>query len=393
MTIPFEVQLSNNFEILGGVKMPSTPNKLPNGYNLSFMFHHGKVLVKPEELTNAIVIAFKTHKNYINNEQYYNEPYFFREISNCLESLMTFGSKDKQILYFKAVIDAFNILDKELPELEPGYFHSVFLKNIKSYFINNKNRDILINYYLDKNLVSYEDYPLHITNKIYGERNKNLEESFLNIEISTAIYNFFKILSESKPEIQHIYKKLMPSNIDRTQIYSFLCLTDNNNHYMAKKIDLINIEESILLELLGAKGLLSLRNNDYLECNLNTGLNELIKKNVDPEEILDVYFDIIFTNAENSNKYALYGKKLFANEKPFIYLNEKHLDTIINYCESNIRSHNHNQFFKKLGLYKDPANFKENIINYFHSQKSEQEKEVLANLLTDHNRKEVKPRL
>lgn len=393
MTIPFEVQLSNNFEILGGVKMPSTPNKLPNGYNLSFMFHHGKVLVKPEELTNAIVIAFQTHKNYINNEQYYNEPYFFREISNCLESLMTFGSKDKQILYFKAVIDAFNILDKELPELDPGYFHSVFLKNIKSYFINNKNRDILINYYLDKNLVSYEDYPLHITNKIYGERNKNLEESFLNIEISTAIYNFFKILSESKPEIQHIYKKLMPSNIDRAQIYSFLCLTDNNNHYMAKKIDLINIEESILLELLGAKGLLLLRNNDYLECNLNTGLNELIKKNVDPEEILDVYFDIIFNNAENSNKYALYGKKLFANEKPFIYLNEKHLDTIINYCESNIRSHNHNQFFKKLGLYKDPANFKENIINYFHSQKSEQEKEVLANLLTDHNRKEVKPRL
>lgn len=393
MTIPFEVQLSNNFEILGGVKMPSTPNKLSNGYNLSFMFHHGKVLVKPEELTNTIVTAFKTHKNYINNEQYYNEPYFFREISNCLESLMTFGSKDKQILYFKAVIDAFDILDKELPELDPGYFHSVFLKNIKSYFINNKNRNILINYYLDKNLVAYEDYPLHITNKIYGERDKNLEESFLSIEISTAIYNFFKILSESKPEKQHIYKKLMPSNIDRTQIYSFLCLTDNNNHYMAKKIDLINIEESILLELLGAKGLLSLRNNDYLECNLNTGLNELIKKNVDPEEILYVYFDIIFKNAENSNKYALYGKKLFANEKPFIYLNEKHLDTIINYCESNIRSHNHNQFFKKLGLYKDPANFKENIINYFHSQKSEQEKEVLANLLTEHNRKEVKPRL
>ena len=393
MTIPFEVQLSNNFEILGGVKMPSTPNKLPNGYNLSFMFHHGKVLVKPEELTNTIVTAFKTHENYINNEQYYNEPYFFREISNCLESLMTFGSRDKQILYFKAVIDAFYILDKELPELDPGYFHSVFLKNIKSYFIKNKNRDILINYYLDKNFVAYEDYPLHITNKIYGERNKNLEESFLKIEISTAIYNFFKILSESKPEKQHIYKKLMPSNIDRTQIYSFLCLKDNNNHFMAKKIDLINIEEPILLELLGTKGLLSLRNNDYLECNLNTGLNELIKKNVDPEEILDVYFDIIFKNAENSNKYALYGKKLFANEKPFIYLNEKHLDTIINYCESNIRSANHNQFFKKLGLYKDPVNFKENIINYFHSQRSEQEKEVLANLLTDHNRKEVKPRL
>lgn len=393
MTIPFEVQLSNNFEILGGVKMPSTPNKLSNGYNLSFMFHHGKVLVKPEELTNTIVTAFKTHKNYINNEQYYNEPYFFREISNCLESLMTFGSKDKQILYFKAVIDAFDILDKELPELDPGYFHSVFLKNIKSYFINNKNRNILINYYLDKNLVAYEDYPLHITNKIYGERDKNLEESFLSIEISTAIYNFFKILSESKPEKQHIYKKLMPSNIDRTQIYSFLCLTDNNNHYMAKKIDLMNIEESILLELLGTKGLLSLRNNDYLECNLNTGLNELIKKNVDPEEILNVYFDIIFKNAENSNKYALYGKKLFVNEKPFIYLNEKHLDTIINYCELNIRSGNHNQFFKKLGLYQDPSNFKENIINYFHSQKSEQEKEVLTNLLTDHNRKEVKPRL
>lgn len=393
MTIPFEVQLSNIFEILGSSERMPKNNQLPNGYHHTFMFHYGKILVDPEELTKTIITAFKTHKNYLNHEQYYNEPYFFREISNCLESLMTFGSKDKQILYFKAVIDAFDILDKELPELNPGYFHSVFLKNIKSYFINNKNRDILINYYLDKNLVAYEDYPLHITNKIYGERNKNLEESFLKIEMSTAIYNFFKILSESKPEKQHIYKKLMPSNLDRTQIYSFLCLKDNNHHFIAKKIDFINIKESILLELLGAKGLLSLRNNDYLECNFNTGLNELIKKNVDPEEILDVYFDIIFTNAENSNKYALYGKKLFANEKPFIYLNENHLDTIINYCESNIRSANHNQFFKKLGLYKDPVNFKENIINYFHSQKSEQEKEVLANLLMDHNRKEVKPRL
>jgi hypothetical protein len=393
MTIPFEVQLSNVFEILGSSERMPKNNQLPNGYHHTFIFHYGKILVDPEELTKTIITAFKTHKNYLNHEKYYNEPYFFREISNCLESLMTFGSKDKQILYFKAVIDAFDILDKELPELDPGYFHSVFLKNIKSYFINNKNRDILINHYLDKNLVAYEDYPLHISNKIYGERNKNLEESFLKIEMSTAIYNFFKILSESKPEKQHIYKKLMPSNIDRTQIYSFFCLTDNNNHYMAKKIDIIHIEESILLELLGAKGLLSLRNNDYLECNLNTGLNELIKKNVDPEEILDVYFDIIFKNAENSNKYALYGKKLFANEKPFIYLNENHLDTIINYCESNIRSANHNQFFKKLGLYKDPVNFKENIINYFHSQRSEQEKEVLANLLTDHNRKEVKPRL
>lgn len=394
MTTPFEVQLSNIFEILGSSERMAKNNQLPDGYNPTFMFHYGKILVEPEELTKTIVTAFKTHKNYLNHEKYYNEPYFFREISNCLESLMSFGSKDKKNLYFKAVIDAFDILNKELPELNPGYFHSVFLKNIKSYFIKHKNRDILINYYLDKNLLDFKDYPLNITNKKYlGDRNKNLEDSFLRIEMSTAIYNFFKILSESKPEKQHIYKKLMPSNLDRTQIYSFLCLKDNNHHFIAKKIDLINIEETILLELLGHKGLLSLRNNDYLECNLNRGLNELIKKNVKPAEIIDIYFNIIVRNPDNSNKHALYGQQLFVNEKPFLYINEEHLKTIIKYCENNIDSGNHNQFFRTLGLYKDPVNFKENIISYFYSKKSEQEKEFLDNLLATTNKKEVKQRL
>lgn len=328
-------------------------------------YYTNNMTAPPALLKKTIKEAFHHIRSFLDNEEFYNETVFFKDIYYAFKKI----NSSEKTSYFLAAIDAFNELKTEIPELNPGYFHSYFLYSLKDF--NKKEKHLLITHYLKNNNLIFNDYPLNIINREFDKNSKRFRESwFENYIIKESIHNFFKLLSESDKEKQEIYKKLLPPNLNKLQIKFFTERSNEANQYPAKKIDFLKINQDILFEILTKEQIFQIRNNPFDKCVLNDSLNEIIKHKFSGEDIFNLYIERMISYPENSIKNNAYDINLFIDENPYLYFNDyTHVQ--------NVSKELNNKLFKKLGLYKDRKNTEQLVSDYFNNQKILAEKKHL----------------
>lgn len=380
MSNNFEIHLISLFHSKFVIENSCRESKFKNKYeNLYSYQYNEKLSVHPEEFKKAIKSAFHECIIYINNPDHYNEIGFINHISRVIDET----SKMEKPIYFQSLIDAMSELYKEIPELNPGYFHSYFLSIINEF--NKKDKDKLINHYLNKIDLNFADYPLNFTKRTARELiDRDHEYDFIRVTLSESIYNYFKLMSQSESEKQNIYKKLLPPNLNELQISYFLNHTNKSGQYPAKKLHFTKIEPSILLEILSQQNCFSIRNNYYTKCPLNDGLNKFISANFQGKDIFSLFVDRMIINPQQSIQNNKYDIALFNDENPYLYFNEpKIIDKIAMAVKEDL--YYSNKLFGKFGFY-DNDNQPETIISEFlHKQKIIAEKKHIDDSFANNN--------
>lgn len=388
MDINFEGHLISLFDSKFVIERSKKQSQFNNKYEDSYFYQYNeKLSVHPDDFKKAIKSAFHECRKYLKNPDYYNEICFFYHISRVIETL-----KSQKSVYFLSLIDAMSELYEEIPELNAGYFHSYFLSIIHDF--KKKDKDLLINHYLEKINLHFENYPLNLTERTLREHlDRDYEYDFSETIISKSIYNYFKLLSESESEKQKIYKKLLPPNINQSQISYFLKYTNEAEQYPAKKLNFAKIEPSILLEVLSRENIFTIRNNYHTKCALNDSLNQFIATHFHKEDIFSLYIDRIMVNPQQSIQNSKYDIALFNDNNPYLHFNNlKIIDKIaIAVKEDLCRS---NKLFKKLGFYDNIDQAEGIIAEYLHKQKIIAEKTHLNDSFdNNHSGFSVKKRL
>lgn len=385
----FECHLISLFDSKFVIECSEKQKQFNNKYEDSYHYQYNeKLSAHPEDFKKAIKSAFNECRKYLNNPDYYNETCFINHIDRVMEET----TKSQKSVYFLSLINAMSELYEEIPELNPGYFHSYFLSIIHDF--KKKDKDLLINHYLNNINLNFSDYPLNFTKRTSREIiDRYYESDFSLIVIPKSIHNYFKLLSESESEKQKIYKKLLPPNINKSQISYFLKYTNEAGLYSAKKLNFTKIEPSILLEILPQDDIFTIRNNHHTKCALNDSLNEFISTNFHKEDIFSLYVDRMIVNPQQSIQNNKYDIALFNDENPYLHFNDlKIIDKIaIAVKEDLYRS---NKLFKRLGFYNNNDQPEAIISEYLHKQKIIAEKKHLDDsFANNHFNFSVKKRL
>lgn len=385
----FEGHLISLFDSKFVIERSKKQSQFNNRYEDSYHYQYNEKLpAHPEDFKKAIKSAFHECRKYLNNPDYYNETCFINHIDRVIEET----TKSQKSVYFLSLINAMSQLYEEIPELNAGYFHTYFLSIINQF--NKKEKDKLINHYLNKIDLNFADYPLNLTKRTPREIiDRYHEYDFIRVTLSKSIHNYFKLLSESESEKQKIYKKLLPPNINKSQICYFLKHTNEAGQYPAKKLNFAKIEPLILLEVLSQENIFTIRNNYHPTCALNDSFNEFIAANFHKEDIFSLYIDRMIVNPQQSIQNNKYDIALFNDENPYLHFNDLEIiDKIaIAVKEDLYRS---NKLFKKLGFYNNNDQPEAIISEYLHKQKIIAEKKHLDDSFSNnHSDFSVKKRL
>lgn len=385
----FESHLISLFDNKFVIERSKKQNQFNNKYEDSYIYQYNeKLSAHPDDFKKAIKSAFHECSEYLKNPDYYNETCFINHIDRVIGET----AKSQKSVYFLSLINAMSELYQEIPLLNSGYFHSYFLSIINEF--NKKEKDQLINHYLNNINLNFSDYPLNFTKRTSREIiDIYYEYDFSRIVIPKSIHNYFKLLSESESEKQKIYKKLLPPNINKSQICYFLKHTNEAGQYPAKKLNFAKIEPSILLEVLSQENIFTIRNNYHTKCALNDSLNEFIAANFHKEDIFSLYIDRMIVNPQQSIQNSKYDIALFDDNNPYLHFNDsKIIDKIaIAVKEDPYRS---NKLFKKLGFYNNIDQPEAIISEYLHKQKIIAEKKHLDDsFANNHSDFSVKKRL
>lgn len=323
----------------------------PKRYYPETIIDYLSVKVSADCLRKGLVKLFSDYsKNFASSqdETYYNETYFFHELSKLLFCLSDDKSKDLFLVdYYKAVVDAFLEIHKNFPNLDPGFFETMLYSCVIKIDDDLKLKGIL-DYYDKNRKAKFENFPDYVfSNKPSSFNEKYYEKQMIELYIN--VINKLGVSEEI--EDQELYSSLLKNT--RSDIIMDVIYYENN--LSLNDVNLLHINSEITDSVFSDKDLLQIKEYfHYCGSLFDETINELLIKRInDDEKVFKIFAKRIFTDfRSDAVRVGNYTNKSFDEDNFYLNLNLSKIDLLVKKaCRFYASQNRLNLIFTELGFH------------------------------------------